>query len=267
MTFSKRHNLSFPPPITTRYDAPEGLRYAVIQNAHDCGLSYPKIRSIVCLLLLTSPDSNNWSDANINNEVISSINQCAWYKVYDIAEALLSSIKGTYGYEPAVKYAEQMNAFFIEAGIGWQFAPNEGIIFRGDETFQLATAEAAKNLKGSGRKNAATEIEEAIRDISRRPDPDITGAIAHSMNAMECLAQDILGKNNGTLGKMAKHLDLPSPLDDVVFKLYGYATQNGRHVSESSNPASEDAELYVHIACALCSFLIKKDTQKKKSER
>lgn len=186
------------------------------------------------------------------------IRQCVWYKVYDIAEALLSFIEGTYGYDAAVQYAEAMNSFFIEAGIGWQFAPNKGIVFRGDETFQVATAEAANTLQGSGRKNAASEIEEAIRDISRRPDPDITGAISHSMAAVECVAQDILGSKD-TLGKIVGNLNLPKPLDEAVSKLYGFASQHGRHVSEQSRPAPEDAELLVLVSCAVCTYLSKRN--------
>jgi AbiJ N-terminal domain 4 len=259
MTFSKRNNFAFAPPITVRTDAPDGLRFAVVHNAYDCGPSYDQIRSVVCRVLLTAPNSNNWSEIpNIRDEVLYDIRQCVWYKVYDVAEALLSFIEGTYGYDSALQYAEDMNTFFMEAGIGWQFAPNEGIVFRGDETFQVATAEASKTLEGSGRKNAASEIKEAIRDISRRPDPDITGAISHSMAAVECVAQDILGSKD-TLGKIVGNLNLPKPLDEAVSKLYGFASQHGRHVSELSRPAAEDAELLVQVSCAICTYLSKKN--------
>ncbi|MGY6570569.1 MAG: AbiJ-NTD4 domain-containing protein [Salinarimonas sp.] len=258
MTFSKRHSFASAPPITFRTDAPDGLRFAVIQNAYDCGPNYSQIRSVVCRVLLTAPDPNNWSEIpSIRDEVLAEIRQCDWYKVYDVAEALLSFIEDTYGYQDAERYAKKMNTFFVDAGIGWQFAPNEGIVFRGDETFQVATAEAAKTLQGSGRKNAASEIEEAIRDISRRPDPDITGAISHSMAAVECVAQDILGSKD-TLGKIVGNLNLPKPLDEAVSKLYGFASQHGRHVSEQSRPAPEDAELLVQVSCAVCTYLSKR---------
>ncbi len=258
MSFSKRHNFATTPPITIRTDAPDGLRYAVIQNAYDAGPSYTQIRSVVCRVLLGAPDPNNWSEIpNIRDEVLYDIRHCEWFKVYDVAEALLSLIEGTYGYDSAVQYAQAMNDFFIGAGIGWQFAPNEGIVYRGDETFRVATAEAAKTLSGTGRKNAATEIEEAIRDISRRPDPDITGAVSHSMAAVECVAQDVLGSKQ-TLGQIVGNLNLPKPLDEAVSKLYGFASQHGRHVSEQSRPAPEDAELLVQVSCAICTYLAKR---------
>jgi hypothetical protein len=258
MPFSKRHNFSKTPPITIRTDAPNGLRYAVVQNAYDCGPSYSAIRSVVCRVLLDAPDPNSWTEIpNIRDEVLQHIRFCDWFKVYDVAEALLSYIETTQGYASAVQYANSMNDFFIGAGIGWQFAPNEGIVYRGDETFDVATAEAAKALSVTGRKNAANEIEEAIRDISRRPDPDITGAVTHSMAAVECVAQDILGSKQ-TLGQMVGALNLPKPLDEAVSKLYGFASQHGRHVSEQSRPAPEDAELLVQISCAICTYLAKR---------
>lgn len=258
MTFSKRHNFATTPPITVRTDAPDGLRYAVIQSAYDCGPSYSEIRSVVCRVLLGAPDQNNWSEIpNIRDEVLYYIRHCDWYKVYDVAEALLSLIENTRGYDGAVQYAQTMNEFFIGAGIGWQFAPNEGIVYRGDETFRVATSEAAKTLLGTGRRNAANEIEEAIRDISRRPDPDITGAVSHSMAAVECVAQDVLGSKQ-TLGQIVGGLNLPKPLDEAVSKLYGFASQHGRHVSEQSRPTPEDAELLVQVSCAICTYLTKR---------
>ena len=259
MTFSKRHNFSTAaPPITVREDAPDGLRYAVIQNAYDCGPNYSEIRIVVCRILYIAPDGSNWSEVpNIRDEVLSIVKSCEWHRVYDIAEALLTFIERTYGYESAVKFTDSMNDHFVGAGIGWQFAPNEGIIFRGEETFQVATKDASTILNGNGRQTAASEIDEAIRDISRRPTPDITGAISHSMAAIECVARDVVGTKE-TLGKFIDELSLPRPLDEALKKLWAFASQNGRHVSETSAPTSDDARLLVHVACAICTYLTNK---------
>ena len=258
MTFSKRHNFATTPPITVRTDAPDGLRYAVVENAVACGLCYDDIRTVVCRVLLSAPDPNSWSEVpNIRDEVRYKIHHCDWFKVYDVAEALFAHIRETKGYYNADQFVQAMNDFFIDAGIGWQLALNEGIVYRGDETFKVATAEAAKTLNATGRKNAATEIEEAIRDISRRPDPDVTGAISHSMAAVECVARDVLDSKQ-TLGQIVKSLNLPKPLGEAVSLLYGFASQHGRHVSEQSRPAPEDAELLVLVSCAVCTYLAKR---------
>ncbi|EFO28792.1 conserved hypothetical protein [Roseibium sp. TrichSKD4] len=195
MTFSKRHNFAVAePPITIREDAPEGLRYAAIINAHHCRLSYSQIRTVVCKVLLTAPDMGNWSEVpNIRDEVIWEINHCEWYKVYDVIEALVSFIEGTYGYQDTAEYVNSMNAHFVDAGIGWKYEAGEGIVYRGENSFQTATKTTSQVLEETGYQRASREISEAIADISRRPHPDVTGAISHAAVAIECVGNKILG--------------------------------------------------------------------------
>ena len=115
-------------------------------------------------------------------------------------------------------------------------------------------------LQGSGRTTAANEIHEALRDISRRPVPDRTGAIQHAIAALECTARDITGEPNATLGALVPKLDLPSPLDTAVNKLWGFASDRARHLREGKSADGAEAELVVSIACAVCTFLAKPST-------
>ena len=57
-----------------------------------------------------------------------------------------------------------------------------------------------QRLDETGLKRAANEMREALRDISRRPEPDITGAIQHAMAALEATAREATGQSNPTLG-------------------------------------------------------------------
>ena len=103
------------------------------------------------MVLSREPNRNNWTEIpNIRDEALGEIKCCEWFKVYGVAEALLSRIEKNCGDDRAKQYAQAMNDFFINAGIGWQFAPNGKIVYRGDETFRVATAEAARTLLGSG---------------------------------------------------------------------------------------------------------------------
>ena len=108
-------------------------------------------------------------------------------------------------------------------------------------------------LTASGRSKAAGEIREALRDISRRPIPDITGAIQHAGAALECTARDVLDDQSPTLGQLVK-----KPLDAAVEKLWGFASDNARHVSEGKEIDDAQAELFVSVACAVCIFLSKR---------
>lgn len=64
-----------------------------------------------------------------------------------------------------------------------------------------------------------------------------------------------------TLGDLVKrHPDLmPKPLDDAATKLWGYASENARHVREGNEPSREEAMLVVGIAATLANYLVHKE--------
>ena len=202
-SFSDRY--SFRPDdvkITLREDAPLPLREAIVMLAEQKEMSPGEIRSVVCQVLLVTPDPGNWSQRpNIANEVYDLVSSCRWYKVYDIAEALYRRFEDEYVGEVAENYQDRLNLVFVENGIGWEMQDGR-VLFRGSGTFTPTTKSAVDSLQSTGRDRAAQEMREAIRDISRRPDPDVTGAIQHAMAALESAARDVTGDSRATLGQL-----------------------------------------------------------------
>ena len=216
------------------------------------------IRRIVCQVLLVPPDSYNWSDyPNVWGELNDLIAQCPWFKVYDIAEALHAALAKA-DLDRAQVFSVRLNQFFRESGIGWEIQDGR-IVFRGSEVFAESTREAVTVLTESGRVRAANEIHEALWDISRRPEPDVTGAIQHAMAALESTARDVTDKRNRTLGQLVEELGLPKPLDTAVEKLWGYSSDRARHIREGQAVETVEAELLVSVACAVCTFLTKRN--------
>jgi hypothetical protein len=256
--FSDRHGYrGKTQEISVREDAPENLRYAIPLIAQDIGMAPSAIRRIVCQVLLVPPDRNNWSEyPNIWEEVARLIEDCPWYKVYDIAEALHAALAGGFS-DNSRMFTERLNQFFVENGVGWQLEGGR-IMYRGSEAFAGATREAAEVLRQTGRTVTANEIHEALNDISRRPQPDVTGAIQHVIAAMEGVARDVTGDKNATFGKLVGRLDLPPPLDKGAEKLWGYASERARHVREGQEVTNAEAELIVSVACAICTYLAKR---------
>ncbi|MBY5666217.1 AbiJ-NTD4 domain-containing protein [Rhizobium leguminosarum] len=257
--FSDRHGYRGPEPeIAIREDAPDFLRFQAASIARNCELSPTAIRAIVCDILLEVPDPNNWSEyPNIWEEVLSLLTTCEWYKVYDIAEALWRSFE--YRPDQQERFENDLNRVFREKGIGWELKNPDGIVFRGDQTFAVATEQAVDAFVKTGRYTAAGEIREALKDISRRPEPDRTGAIQHSMAALECVARDLTNSPNLNLGQIINGLSLTPPMGDAVHKLWGYASQKGRHVQEGHDASAAEAELVVSVACSLAVFLLRRD--------
>ena len=245
-----------PAQITVREAAPPALRHAIPMIAKEAGMMPSAMRRVICQVLLIPEDPDNWSEyPNIWDEVIGLITQEArWYQVYDIAEALHSHLDLAHGLEHTDRYERRLNDFLMENGIGWHLCDGK-VIRRGSETFDRSTHEVPERLEASAFQRAANEMREALGDISRRPQPDVTGAIQHAMAALEATAREVAGQRNRTLGQLIPMLDLPAPLDQAVHRLWGYASEYGRHIREQQDVDHADAELIVTIAGSLCGFL------------
>ena len=259
-SFSERYGYQQPAAeISVREDAPVGLRDAIPLIASNAGMSLIEIRKAICEELMIQHDIRNWDELGVQIEVDNLLQTANWYKVYDIAEALYAAAAEDEDPERPRKLNEEkfehrLNNFFVENGIGWELRDGK-IIYRGSEAFDRITREVPDRLDESGFQSAAKEIREALKDISRRPDPDITGAIQHAMAALEATAREVTGQPKPTLGKLVSALGLPAPLDQAVSRLWGFASEHGRHIRERQAVSLADAELIVSVAGALCVFI------------
>jgi AbiJ N-terminal domain 4 len=256
--FSRRHG--YEPSdreIVIREEAPEEFRAALLHISEEVGLSPKELRDIVCRVLRKLPDRGNWSDSNVRQEIESLIQECEWFRVYDIAEAISRRL-ATHDFDTAI------NEYFREAGIGWQLV--DGVVeTRGPEAFESSVRGATTALDAAALPTASSEIHKALQDLSRRPEPDLTGAIQHAMAALECVARDVCGAPKLTLGDIMKRYPelLPRPLDDVVSKAWGYASERGRHLQEGRLPGREEAELAVGLAATVATYLAAKSRDTK----
>lgn len=251
--------------ITVREDAPSGLRDAIPLIAEGAGMTPSAILEVTCRVLLVLPDRDNWSEyENTRGEITQLMKDAEWYKVYDIAEALYAALVPhpdrtalcgmDDAWQPAEEFERRLNGFLVGNGIGWELRDGQ-ITHRGSEAFARSTHEVPDRLEESGFQRAANEMREALTDISRRPEPDITGAMQHAMAALEATAREVAGQPNPTLGELVPKLGLPAPLDKAVKKLWGYASEYARHIRERQAVDHAEAELVVVVAGALCVFL------------
>lgn len=260
--FSSRHGFHQTSniEISVRHDAPYELRGVLVELAYSCGFGPKSLRSLVCRVLLKRPDPNNWSEyPNIDYEVRELLDSCVWYRVYDVAEAICNKMFEAQSYFDPEKFQSDLNVFFIENGIGWQIADGR-IEVRGPEVIQQAVNKTKELLNSTGQKTAQQELHEALVDLSRRPEPDISGAIQHSMAALECVAREVTGDPKATLGEIIKRNPnfIPKPIDDAVSKAWGYASEHARHIREGRLPSYEEAELVVGLCASVGTYLVKK---------
>lgn len=257
-TFSQRHEFGAQEfKISIREDAPAILREGLLILAESVGLTLYVKRAEVCGVLLRRPNPANLLSPSVAGEVESLVFEAPWYRIYDIAEAFYARLSRDNS-DRKEEFEGRLNVLLRENGIGWQMVEGR-IIARGSEVFAQAIKVATEAMATNGKQTAAHELREALADISRRPQADVTGSIQHAMAALECVAREVSGEHAKTLGKIVSELKLPRPLDDALEKLWGFASEQGRHLREGRTPRFEDAQLVVTVAAAVSSYLLHRE--------
>ncbi len=271
--FSRRHGHRVRREITVREDAPAELREGIVAILNDLGLTYTQIRAIICPVLHKVPNPNNWSEVpNVRGEVIDLVHGCEWFRVYDVCEAAYRYLRnrglGLVLDRPewerllADEFSQRLNELFEELGVGWQLVDGQ-IVTRGPEEFERAVQAAVEQAEQAGHQTPKNELEEARRDLSRRPESDITGTVQHCMAALECTARIVSGDERATLGEAierhAAAMGIPRPLDSAIEKMWGYASEMARHLRDGRVPSREEAELLLNISAALISYLLQRN--------
>ena len=213
------------------------------------------LRNVLCAVLRKVPDRYNWSEyPNIWEECQELIEKAPWYRVYDFVEALYQEI------DSDEEWADRINEYFLEAGVGWRFVVGK-LESRGAEGFETSVDAARDALESEGLQTAQKEIQEALRDLSRRPEPDLTGAVHHAMAALECTSREVIGDTRLTLGEIIKrHPEhFPEPLATALVKMWGYASETGRHIREGHTPSRAEAELVVGVAASASAYLVSRE--------
>jgi len=270
--FSDRHRYGeVAVPIRIRTDAPPEVRHTLLALAEgELGLRPRYLRSILCAAFRKMADPENWSEyPNMWDECRSLIDNAPWYRVYDFVELLHERLSTPPEPDKAERWQQLVNEYFVEAGVGWRMAGGH-LEARGTEPLQSILDAARVSLQGEKTMTAAQEIGEAIRDLSRRPSPDLTGAVQHAMAALECTARQAVGDPRATLGEITKRSPnlFPRPIDEAISKIWGFASEVGRHLQEGRTPERAEAELTVGISAVACSYLCSKigdDSQRSES--
>lgn len=260
--FSKRHGFVACPeliredaPVIVRHHTYEFLSSIAREHNRSSVEAAEEAHQLICKVLHRVPTTHEISAWRAARKLLET---CEWYYVYDVLEALYKIINnGTKkGRAAAETYAREVNDILQNEGIGWRMKNGE-LLYRGSESFEKVV-ETTKNALGSaGKKTAREEIDKALEDLSRRPSPDLTGAVHHAIGALECVAADMCGAKGKTLGQIVKrHPDkFPPPLGEVVSKLYGFASEKGRHITEGGEPNMKEVELVVGIAATVATYL------------
>ena len=262
-TFSIRTGAkgSDPEPVI-RNDAPPELRLTLVDIASECGLTPNQLRHVLTRQLrIRKTDDQGCQHVDRQNRQI--LDGCQWSEIYDVVEAIhaeLSRLDLQWSSASAERFELELNDYFERRGFAWVMTDGR-VESSPAPAFTLAISEAREVLERCGWQTARRELDEAVRDLSRRPTPDLTGALQHSLAALECAARSSTGDSKATLGQIiSRHRGqvLPKPFDKVVEKLWGFASEVARHVREDTAPEGPETELAVHAAATVITYLNRK---------
>ena len=251
--FSERNNLRTTNiPIVIRNDAEYSFRMWLISLAKLVGLNVRTILNIICQCTYQGEDGN-WGDEFRENEAKEKLGNTAWYYVYDVVESLYNCIANA---SKKQEYESEINAYFQTNVDGWKFE-NVQVLFRGNEIEEQAFTNAVQSL--STNQTAQSELKLALDDLSKRPIADTTGTVQHAMAAMECFCRQKFGGTTSTLGDIIQNnrSSFTPPLDKALEKLWGFASNHGRHVRNGGAATEEEAEFVLNMCSSLILYLSK----------
>ncbi|MBI5787522.1 MAG: hypothetical protein HZA78_01515 [Candidatus Schekmanbacteria bacterium] len=277
-SFSRRYGYVGKKEITKREDAPRKFRMKLLSAARKFNLPSKTMRYVICEILgEPEDDGHNWGEPNVSHQIEGLILKCDWFYVYEICEGFYKEISNPVVYnedfigtlvDNKALYSRDINTLFEELEIGWKMEAGK-IVAREDEQLEGQVKKARNDLKSNNLPTSLNEMKQARACLSRRPEPDITGAIDHCIAALECTVKEISGSSGSktTFGRLiqkhAEKLGIPKPLDTALEKLWGYASDNARHVKEGKKPPSRhEAELILGISSVMISYILGKASEK-----
>ena len=148
--------------ILVRHDAPRALREALPQLAYGLGWGPSGMRLLVCQVLAVAPDRGKWSEyPNIADEVNYLLETCAWYRVYDIAEAVARELDQWSGERD--RYAERLNLVARLNDLRLDLTEQE--------LYEIGVAQAASDARRVALRLASPSLPKAPAGVKKSPRP------------------------------------------------------------------------------------------------
>jgi AbiJ N-terminal domain 4 len=259
--FSKRFGFTTEAPITVRTDAPPDFRRAVISLGSHYMLGGTEMARVVRQVLAHHRLRSDYFLTNDTRKIEDLVEQCAWYRIYEVAEAIYTNLKrdpSALLLRKAERFEAEINDYCRAHGIGWRMVAGR-FEARGPEVQDFLEKRVENNLRIAKKNTSAEELRKAIEDLSRRPRPDVTGAVQHVGAALECLARDVCGDPKLSLGDIIKeHPSLfPGPYRKIAEGIWGIVSNKGRHLREGGEPTFDEAMVLVGLVSAMCTYLLR----------
>lgn len=186
--------------------------------------------------------------------------KCEWYQVYDFIEFTAQNYPSK---ARADIFKKECNRILERELSAYRFVENT--LVRINSQQEMNSIENAINFKSS-KTFVDMHIEQALRLMANRENPDYINSIKESISAVESICKVIANDEKGTLGKTLNKLEqkgitIHSDLKEGFQKIYWYTSDSDgiRHAHKDiPNVSFEDAQFMLITCSAFCNYLIEK---------
>ncbi len=184
-----------------------------------------------------------------------------WYMVYDILEVIARSVPAP----SPTQFEKSANSALVRELSAFRFVGGRLTRLTGAVEVK-AIEEASQAATGAGLDGVREHLDEALRQLGRRPEPDYRNAIKEAISAVESAVSAMASLRKPDLDEAIGVLQgkglIHGAMAAAFTKLYGYTSDAGgiRHaLLEEGAPVGFDEAKFMVVACsAFCHLLIAK---------
>ncbi|QWI77356.1 hypothetical protein JG486_12325 [Bacillus mycoides] len=185
---------------------------------------------------------------------------CQWYQVYDFIEFTVQN----HDFEHrTIQFKTECNRILECELSAYRFVENT--LVRINSQQEMDSIENAINFKSS-KTFVDRHIEQALRLMANRENPDYINSIKESISAVESICKVIADDEKGTLGNALSKLEekgilIHDTLKEGFKRIYWYTSDSDgiRHAHKDiPNVSFEDAQFMLITCSAFCNYLIEK---------
>lgn len=189
--------------------------------------------------------------------------QNEWYSKFDLIEYTISVLRkmtprGDRDYATVIdNFVKILNSTFKRLNYAYRVVDDQ-IVEITDQEEIMAIEEAVRQTSA-----VKTHLENALKLLSSRPEPDYRNSIKESISAVEALCREITGDT--TLGPALKALEkkgvvIPRFLQAGIEKLYVYTNDSKtgiRHalMDDAEVPTFDEAKFMLVTCCAFVNYI------------
>lgn len=214
-------------------------------------------------------DSLPRSNEGAREWLLKTFMESPWYEAYNLVEFVLENIHSLNHRNTSEAFEKESNIVLETELSGFRAIKGQLVPITNSMEIE-SIAQAASISSSLGLEGVSQHMNNALRLLGKKPDPDYANSIKESISAIEGICKLLTKEKSGGLEKALTKLSSATPIHPALrngfANLYGYASDEDgiRHpILESSQVGFAEAKYMLVTCSAFVNFIIDKGRQAK----